>query len=623
VQDQYNKVNRQNLGCTANDVRVAKVINVRNPDGSARASCIGGSSFSFVADFLVETTSKSSRSNIGLYFSEFDASVQPTALTGSCSDNIIAPPHKSSDSTSTNGVTACLGSGASLDATCTGFGTYEEADGPAEATSCNSGTGCTDKPTGCGDTSSTDAAVCLDANNNVVNCTSNTVTQKFPSTQIVTVEIKDFACPSEAAGTQLMLPNCTSWQVPGSTITCIASPQDYIYPFNGPGGTPTAIPGSPSKCNCAVIPLPIIVQTPTVQVQKACTTTNTSGPATFNISADTETPTSCDAGPEGGQTVNYTVKITNLSATGTGGITFDQICDSEYGTLYRSATFTGPFCNGAATQPPFTGNSNSGCDTLDPAAQATATCTFTAIPNQENLVLAPGSPSLSDTVTVYGHGDLSHTSFTPTTSNTVTVTSGDAPSSAKTTPAPSSITQACATERYTATVQNTSAADETIFITGLHDSTPLDLTTLSTSIVGTTCGVSATANSGNGLGTLGTTPANPFPTVGIAPGTGTPPTNGGTYTCSFDVFFCATPSPVEQFGTGVCGTNGFCSQGQPSSMACTTNSQCDSSCNGITHSETLSATLTGDDTSPADIISPVVNKTGTVDVCVQTSSSVN
>src|SRR6478672_7544298 len=80
----------QKLNCTANDVRVAKVINTRNPDGTPINSCVAGQTgINFVADFLVQTSSTSSRSNIGLYFSEFDVTQQPTALTGTCSDNVI------------------------------------------------------------------------------------------------------------------------------------------------------------------------------------------------------------------------------------------------------------------------------------------------------------------------------------------------------------------------------------------------------------------------------------------------------------------------------------------------------------------------------------------------------
>src|SRR5438445_5858831 len=74
LQSEYCKVQKQTLGCTANDVRVAKVINTRNKDGSPISSCVGGTSFTFIADFLVTTSSTASRSNVGLYFSNIDSS---------------------------------------------------------------------------------------------------------------------------------------------------------------------------------------------------------------------------------------------------------------------------------------------------------------------------------------------------------------------------------------------------------------------------------------------------------------------------------------------------------------------------------------------------------------------
>lgn len=609
----------QKLNCTANDVRVAKVINTRNPDGTPINSCVAGQTgINFVADFLVQTSSTSSRSNIGLYFSEFDVTQQPTALTGTCSDNVISPPHHGT------GVSACLGSGAYNDPTCTGFSTYDELD--SNEPKSTSGT------TGCGDTTSQDGTVCLTQNDNLgnaaaVSCSSNLAAQTFTSTQVVTVEIKNFTCPNVAAGTQVQLPNCTSWQIPGGTIMCTTGPTDYTYPTN----PPTAIPGTPSKCNCGVVSLPIIVQTPSIVVQKACEPGSNAGdpnPPNFNPLATpnpTQAPTTCDAGPEGNTLITYTVAITNTSNTG--GVTVDQICDDHYGTLYQSTAFSGPNCAKGA----FSGTSGSNtCLTTnwDLAKSTTpTTCTFTATPGVENLGLGT-TPSLTDTLSVEAHGDLATTEFGPVNSNTVTVNSSDAPSSAKTTPGPATTTNVCATVRYNATVQNTGAADEAIYLHGLDDNTSVDLTALSSSIVGTTCGQ---AVGGNGLGTLATTPVTTsnggvFPSPAgfqLAAGTGTPPTSGGTYNCTFDVMFCGAPTAgAEQFGTGTCGTGTTprkCSAGQPNTVTCTQDSDCDTTCNGISHSDQLSATLTGDDPNPADTISPVVNKTTSVTECVTTS----
>ena len=76
------------LNCTANDVRVAQVTNVRDLNGNPQATCFEGSSFNFLADFEIVTSSTSSRSNIGLYFANQG---QADALRGSCVDNIIPP----------------------------------------------------------------------------------------------------------------------------------------------------------------------------------------------------------------------------------------------------------------------------------------------------------------------------------------------------------------------------------------------------------------------------------------------------------------------------------------------------------------------------------------------------
>ena len=154
-------------------------------------------------------------------------------------------------------------------------------------------------------------------------------------------------CPNDPTKQCLTMPNCTSWQTPGSSTQCVATAPFYPYPFDA-SGLPEAIPGAPSKCNCSVLTLPITPITPSVIVQKACTTAQTIGPATFSQNPNTQSPTSCNVGngttTESG-VATYTVATTNT--TGTSGITIDQICDSAY--VYRSASFTGSGC-AAGTQ---------------------------------------------------------------------------------------------------------------------------------------------------------------------------------------------------------------------------------------------------------------------------------
>src|ERR1700719_3253076 len=92
LQDEYNLVTKQKLQCTANDVKIAKVINIRDLQGNPLTQCVaGGPNINFIADYLVQTSSTSSRSNIGLYFDTGNVNVQTDALSGTCSDNIIPP----------------------------------------------------------------------------------------------------------------------------------------------------------------------------------------------------------------------------------------------------------------------------------------------------------------------------------------------------------------------------------------------------------------------------------------------------------------------------------------------------------------------------------------------------
>jgi hypothetical protein len=89
LKDEFGK----NVTCTAGDVKIASASNIRALDGTALKSCNSGSTFSFVADFLVVTTA-TARENIGLYFA---TAGQSSALTGTCSANIISPLHTSSN----------------------------------------------------------------------------------------------------------------------------------------------------------------------------------------------------------------------------------------------------------------------------------------------------------------------------------------------------------------------------------------------------------------------------------------------------------------------------------------------------------------------------------------------
>jgi len=541
LQDEYNLSAKQKLGCTANDVRVAKVINVRDPiSGKPILTCTPGT-FSFLADFLVETTSTSSRSNIGLYFQKNPEATD--ALTGTCSDNILTPANDPK---------------------------YEELDPQT-----NSKGGAV--PDNCGDTSSTDTAVCLDANNLVVAC-SGAHTQTFPSTQVVSALIKDFICPSDLPnGTQLSLPNCTSWQIPGGTIQCNSN--DGTYESALFKGAPAAVPGTPSKCNCATIPLGITVQQPDVTVAKDCTITGAS-PAQDHLSK-------CTLTPEGGDVV-YTVTVTNKSSFGT--VTVNQVCDDQYGQIYTATGVTpscakGALCSTAAG----TGCANSStCSSSNMAGiSTTGSCTFT--------VTQAESKDITDTVNVSGVGD-SAGSFGPRSSGSVEVVSNEAPSTAKITKGLDSTVAACATERYTVDVANTGTLDEDLTLTGLSDSYFGSITTThgtgDGAVVGTTCSV----------------PQGP-----LAAGT-------GDYKCTFDGQFCHTFGSIVLTAGKCSGTGGTCTAGLPNNTSCNVDADCNVTCMGIQNSNKVSGSFTGDE-GTSDTTVTVTNNTFTVNECFTLSTS--
>ncbi len=510
IQDEYNSFNGVNktLSCTANDVSVAGIVegtvNVFQGGFAGTNKCIAGGKFSFTAQFEIKTTSSKTRSNIGIFFG-----TGTQALTGTCTQAILAPPHPCAF---VNGVSQ---------ATCGDNGTptgYEELDQSINAETACTGTS-SDTSCGCGDTSSTDSTTAFGA-----------------STQSAILEVDNVTCPT--SGTTLVLPVCTGWYQPASTMPqCNTSFPNY-------GWVPAATPGTTSKCDCGTLNVTVQPVSPAVSVAKNC-----------NLPPDTTAGlTTCDFGAtnEGGN-VLYTVTIDNTTPTGQGGVTIDQICDDRYGQIYPA---TGTCTAGTVGSI----SSFGGCTTTDIANGGSATCTFT-VSHGENLTVI-------DQVSVTGHSDLNpNSTFGPTTSNTVTVKSGEAPSTAKTNKGLAGVPVfACVTERYNVTVTNTSSADESItlnssttgggFVPALDDSFFGDITTdhgsasVAGSVTGTTCGV---AVGSVGLGTLSGTTASStnggaFPAT-LAPGTGpAPTTNGGSYTCQFDGVICGTPAAI----TGVC-----------------------------------------------------------------------
>jgi hypothetical protein len=520
VQDEFTIAgNSQTLGCTANDVRVAYAVNVRDPStGKTLSSCKQGTHFNFLADFEIVTSSTSSRSNIGR---DFATENQPNALTGSCVDNIISPQHQ------------CPGGATGI---MCGSDNYHELDPqpPTKGAQADN----------CGDTSATDVSPTFGV-----------------ASEGVTIEVDNFLCepPVGSTSNQLVLPNCTSWQVPGKTLTCDSPATSYPYEI-------AAIPGSPSKCNCSSIPLPITVVQATDDVQKACNTANTSQTPTFTQNPDAQSPTSCDAGTEG-STVTYTVAITNPSTDG--GILVDQICDSQYGNVFTVSGFKGVACSagsiGTAT--------NVSCPPSQISKGTTGTCTFTAVQGENATV--------TDIVNISAHSALNPSSLAAASSNSVTVTSSDAPSTATVTKGMDSTTAGCATVRYSVDVANTSGYDEALSLSAFDDSAYGSITTVHGSVLGTTCGVA------DGLGTL----------AGTGNGAGTLPATlvvgGSDYKCKFDAQFCGALGSITL-------PNG-------------------STCIGIQHTNKVTGTIIGDE-GAGDTVSQTGN-TFTVDECFTTVTS--
>src|SRR5262249_5197181 len=231
--------NSQTLGCTAGDVAITGASNPRNPDGTPLSVCVAGSKFNVIVDFTVVSTSSKTRSNVGLYLGTIPVGqAGSSALTGTCDDNILSKPHV--DSTGTTCVSGT--------ADCLGDNNYTELEGSASDN--------------CGDAGA-------------------------KTTHLDTVELDGITCPDVGASS-VVLPDCTTWQVPGQTITCFSNP-GAGWPF-----VPNAaIAGTTSKCNCGQVSIPITPILPKIAVKK------------------TVTPASI---VEPGGTFHYTAVVTNTTA---------------------------------------------------------------------------------------------------------------------------------------------------------------------------------------------------------------------------------------------------------------------------------------------------------------------
>ena len=484
--------------CSANDVSIAAVlsntVNVFQGGIPGTNQCIEQGNFSFTATFEVKTTSSSTRSNVGIFF----GTGQNNALSGTCTNAILSPTH----------ACAFAGNPPVSTATC-GDLNYSEKDG-----SINGEPGIQATQASCGDTAS-----------------GYSSSQFGAGTHAATLEVDNVKCPAASStcpagsninGPCLVLPVCSSWSQPTNNLPDCESPKPD-YPW-----VAAAVPGAPSKCTCGVIYVPVTPVTVSPIVQKACTTTNTPGPAAFTFSPNTAFPTSCDAGAEG-STVTYTVAIHSTATLSGNNTVVDQICDSAYGNVFTANGFSGPACPGGSTGKTATNVDCPPGGTNGIAPGATGTCTFTAPQGEDATV--------TDTVSASGHSSLNASStFTNTQSlNSVTVTSSDAPASAAVTKGVDTLTHGCATVRYTVGVHNGSGFDENETLSAFSDTAFASITTVHNDVLGTTCGV---ASGSPGLGSLsGSTGAGALPA--------SLPVGGADYQCKFDAQICGDLTTIN------------------------------------------------------------------------------
>ena len=86
----------KDLGCTANDVRIASAGNIRGLDGQPLTQCVAGTRFSFIGDFTVQASGNVERFDIGMYFGTDGDPDHTGALNGMCDVSVIESTTSSS-----------------------------------------------------------------------------------------------------------------------------------------------------------------------------------------------------------------------------------------------------------------------------------------------------------------------------------------------------------------------------------------------------------------------------------------------------------------------------------------------------------------------------------------------
>lgn len=230
-----------NLTCTANDVVVAKVTNIRDTaSGEPIDSCFQGSTLNFTADFDVQVSGGVTRFDIGLYFSTDGDPNKDGAETGGCSVS------KLSDGNPNDGNGVSSGNDKN----------YKQLDAA---------------PDSCGDVDKSPKL-------HKVNLPLSIPCVPSPLYFNPTTKACQATAPFPGASNCVSLPNIVSWRQTGANDTCVS-----------PLGT---YPGAPSKCRSDInFGIPVKVEPVQISVQKTANPTSLpepGGAVTFTVEISTD-----------------------------------------------------------------------------------------------------------------------------------------------------------------------------------------------------------------------------------------------------------------------------------------------------------------------------------------------
>jgi len=264
-------------------------------------------------------------------------------------------------------------------------------------------------------------------------------------------------CEAGPSG-QLELDFCTTWRQPGSNQVCLGT---------GNGTTTNdAFPGSPSKCNCGLLLVPIFAETAQIEVTK-------------EVLLPGEVL-------ETGGSATYSVVVKNIAQVAT--LTLNSLTDDKYGDI----TITHPAntsCTGSAMPGVCQAVTATTCTLPQPPIPANGTfpCQFTG-------TVPPGDfpGSFTDVVKACGTDSFNNPEICDTDDAVVRYTDFLQPPTLSKT----AIGTACRVDvTYAVVVTNTSAQD-TLTLNTLTDDVYGDITAVHDNVISTTCGQAS------GAGTL-------------------------------------------------------------------------------------------------------------------------